>query len=243
MNLLCCVFTGLFGATDPYHLIAFKEDPDSRPQLEAGDDVVPSVLLPTQGRQSPARFKRDAKSTLSGGTGRSSQLQTYFSELKEMALLVDVDSEFQDITEAHVRFQRDEQPSNVPSALRSTMPSLRKLVKPAEWEKLRSKAVKFSERGLLDPTLQPRVLKHMTLQLPGHSGWVLAEEAALTRFPNKGAERKVWLHLKRFRPEKSPRGPSDGDIFPSTLRSRQSRQTDGQGTENAVATGENAREV
>lgn len=99
------------------------------------------------------------------------------------------------------------------------------------------------ERGLLDPTLQPRVLKHMTLQLPGHSGWVLAEEAALTRFPNKGAERKVWLHLKRFRPEKSPRGPSDGDIFPSTLRSRQSRQTDGQGTENAVATGENAREV
>ena len=232
---------------------------------------------------------------LSGSTGRSSQLR-FCDELREMALLVDVDSELQDVTEVHVRFQRGEQPSSdLPSALRSTMPCLRKLVKPSEWEKVRSKARRFTEtrqdiystcchvrhlfwgalvesfrttvkkeawsihvlrrsptsrpfhyicdyhclsrvslynhfqsrsreeRSFLDPTLQSRVLKQMTLQLPGHSGWLVAE-ATFTRFLNEGSlpGRKVWLHLEGFRPEKFQPKPllTETCIQDTGLRSR-----------------------
>ncbi|CAK9057996.1 Reverse transcriptase domain-containing protein [Durusdinium trenchii] len=213
---------GLFGAQDPYHLIAFKEDPESRPQPEAADDAVPSVLLP-QCHVEPRSLHAESRSMLSGSTGRSSQLR-FCDELREMALLVDVDSELQDVTEVHVRFQRGEQPSSdLPSALRSTMPCLRKLVKPSEWEKVRSKARRFTERSFLDPTLQSRVLKQMTLQLPGHSGWLVAE-ATFTRFLNEGSlpGRKVWLHLEGFRPEKFQPKPllTETCIQDTGLRSR-----------------------
>lgn len=50
----------------------------------------------------------------------------------------------------------------------------------------------------------------MTVQLPGGHvpSWVMAEEAAFTRFPNEEfSGRKVWLHLKRFRSPRAPREP------------------------------------
>ena len=135
---------GIFGAHDLYHLLAFKEDPESRPQPEAGGDAVPSVLLPTWNPSDNAQSRRDSKSMLSESTGRSSQLP-FCAELKEMSLLLDVDSELQDVIEAHLHFERDQQPRDLPSALHSTMPSLRKLVKPTDWEKVRSKAITFVE--------------------------------------------------------------------------------------------------
>ena len=317
---------GLFGAQDPYHLIAFKEDPESRPQPEAADDAVPSVLLP-QCHVEPRSLHAESRSMLSGSTGRSSQLR-FCDELREMALLVDVDSELQDVTEVHVRFQRGEQPSSdLPSALRSTMPCLRKLVKPSEWEKVRSKAMRFTEthrqlpgppepgvvnemsplasagitlnisfgffwgalvesfrstvltcmvnsrvktesnkssiplhvsfiivypasyslivytdkesnrsmifhfqsrsceeRSLLDPTIQSRVLKQMTLRLPGHSGWLVAEQAAFKRFSNENVQgKKVWLHMMGFRPERLLRpGPLSSDAGGLRFRARPS---------------------
>ena len=263
---------------------------------------------------------------LSGSTGKSYQLP-YCAELKEMTLLVDVDSELQDVTEAHVRFQRDEPPSDLPAALQSTMPSLRKLVKPTDWEKVRSKAMRFTEthrqlpgppepgvvnemsplasagitlnisfgffwgalvesfrstvltcmvnsrvktesnkssiplhvsfiivypasyslivytdkesnrsmifhfqsrsceeRSLLDPTIQSRVLKQMTLRLPGHSGWLVAEQAAFKRFSNENVQgKKVWLHMMGFRPERLLRpGPLSSDAGGLRFRARPS---------------------
>ncbi|CAK9058246.1 Uncharacterized protein SCF082_LOCUS31087 [Durusdinium trenchii] len=216
---------GLFGTNDPYHLIAFKEDPESRPQPEAGKDAVPSVLLPTlnEGQSHARSLHADSRSMLSGSTGKSYQLP-YCAELKEMTLLVDVDSELQDVTEAHVRFQRDEPPSDLPAALQSTMPSLRKLVKPTDWEKVRSKAMRFTERSLLDPTIQSRVLKQMTLRLPGHSGWLVAEQAAFKRFSNENVQgKKVWLHMMGFRPERLLRpGPLSSDAGGLRFRARPS---------------------
>lgn len=108
---------------------------------------MPSVLLPTwnQGHTHVRPQRVDSKSLVSASTGGSAPLQTFCAELKEMALLVDVDSHLQDVTEAHLRFERNEQPKDLPAALQSTMPNLRKLVKPSEFEKVRSKAVKFTE--------------------------------------------------------------------------------------------------
>ncbi|CAK8996585.1 unnamed protein product [Durusdinium trenchii] len=219
---------GIFGAHDLYHLLAFKEDPESRPQPEAGGDAVPSVLLPTWNPSDNAQSRRDSKSMLSESTGRSSQLP-FCAELKEMSLLLDVDSELQDVIEAHLHFERDQQPRDLPSALHSTMPSLRKLVKPTDWEKVRSKAITFVERALRDPNLHPRVLKQMTWQLP-HSCRVIAEEAAFKSFPNEEfpGKKLVWLHLKGFQPEKSHWRPfgltgiqdTGSSGMPLTLRSR-----------------------
>lgn len=135
---------GLFGADEPYHLIAFKEDPESRPQPEAGEDAVPSVLLHTNPGSHGLRKSRADSNSMSGSTGRS-QEEAFCTELKEMTLLLDVDSELLDVLEVHLGFQRDERPNDLPSALQSTMPSLRKLVKPTDWEKIRSAALKFTE--------------------------------------------------------------------------------------------------
>lgn len=40
-----------------------------------------------------------------------------------------------------------EEPYDLPSALRSSMPSLRRLVKPTDWEQVRSKVARFAEKS------------------------------------------------------------------------------------------------
>ena len=109
---------GLFGSRDPYHLIAFKEDSEvPRAIPDAQEDQVPSQLvnlwrLPRSenGAQSLASA-RSVTSTLSSqdsaSTGRSSCVQV-LTEMKEMTLLVDTDTELHDVQEAHIKFQRDE---------------------------------------------------------------------------------------------------------------------------------------
>ncbi|CAK8995072.1 unnamed protein product [Durusdinium trenchii] len=198
---------GLFGAQEPYHLIAFKEDPESRPQPDADEDSLPMELVNTWPKTG------DVASLGSESTGRSEsgEGRRICSELREMTLLVDTQSELQDVKEAHLRFERDAfQPGDVASALQSGMPSLRKLVKITEWEKVRVSTVKFAQHAMLDPELQPRVMKQLTLQLPGCRR-VTAEEASLKRCQQAGL---VWLHLTGLHPQKllkrSERSPGDG---------------------------------
>ena len=138
---------GLFGAREPYHLIAFKEDPESRPLPEAPDDAVPQELLPSatsvSGRQPATR----TTSLVSGSTGRSSMAE-FCSELKDLTLLVDTETELHDVVQAHLKFQRGDVGNVLPdgttdlsSELQSSMPSLRKLIKPTAWEDMRSLAL------------------------------------------------------------------------------------------------------
>ncbi|CAK9103660.1 Uncharacterized protein SCF082_LOCUS48411 [Durusdinium trenchii] len=196
---------GLFGSSDPYHLIlgmlkkriAFKEDSEPRPLPEAEEDTVPSILLNKW------------------GTGES---RAKGPELQEITMLVDVTTELQDtkdVQQVHLNFERifraeeeeGELRDDLVEGMQCGMPSfleficLRKLVKPTEWEKIRSSVVRFAEKAALDPYLQPKVLKRMTVHLPGQSGWLIAEEATLHRI--HGAQKKVWLYLKGFRPEKA----------------------------------------
>ena len=197
---------GLFGATEPYHLIAFKEDPESRPQPEAEEDAVPAQLLPTwniQNDQNDSPRPGSPPSMASQGA-RSSQHSVCFPELEEITLLLDVGTDFHDVDEAHVRFQRQEHPEDLASALQSSMPSLRKLVKPTEWEKLRSKAVNFAVRAADDPDIAPKEIRRMSLQLPDQ-GRIIPLQAHFKRF--RGGP-KVWLHMEGFRPERPPRQPS-----------------------------------
>ena len=200
---------GLFGAEEPYHIIAFKEDPESRPHPDAEEDAVPAVLLNNAARQNQVKVvTQDSKSMLSASSGHSSCFDACV-ELQQMTLLVDVDTELHDVQKAHLNFARPdeqaEQTADPPSALQSNMPCLRKLVKPTDWEKVRSSVVRYVDKALRDPTIPPQTLSKMTVKLPGHGGWLLVEEATVHQIPGS---KKIWLLLNGFRPEKARLVPS-----------------------------------
>ena len=188
---------GLYGAVEPHHLIAFKEDPEAQAPPEAKEDAVPEELLPWDSSRSPST--RDA--SLSSGSGRRTSLvglrtgsgrcpgkRPECPELRDMFLLVNVETELQDVQQVSdptalrsfsiqsivgdVRFSIFEKETqslrpflfsgpfllfgsqvelnfeHLPSALQSSMPSLRKLVRPTDWEKIRSRVVRFAETDL-----------------------------------------------------------------------------------------------
>ncbi|CAK9056137.1 unnamed protein product [Durusdinium trenchii] len=145
---------GLFGAKEPFHLIAFKEDLDSRTHPEAAEGAVPDALQLSGGgcaanaSRDPIGQQTDTASIRSASTSRSSSAPAAFLDLQEMFLLVDVDTELQDVQQVELNFKRQEEPLDVPSGLHSGMPSLRKLVKPMDWEKVRSKVSKFVEKSM-----------------------------------------------------------------------------------------------
>ncbi|CAK9018629.1 unnamed protein product [Durusdinium trenchii] len=213
---------GLFGSSTPYHLIAFKEDSEPRPLPEAEEDAVPSELVNAwaDGTRPDKRGALGASnSSVSGSTGKSSgiAIEEYCPELQEITMLVDVTTELQDVQQAHLNFERCADTGDLRLALQSSMPSLRKLVKPTDWEKIRSSVARFAEKALRDPDLQPKALRHMTVQLPGQSGWQIAEVATLHRI--QGAQ-KVWLYLKGLRPEKARRVPKLDGIQERGVRER-----------------------
>ena len=190
---------GLFRADEPYHLIAFKEDLDSRPQPEAGEDAIPEELLPTRSMPHPENLlHRNPASIVSRSSGNSSCVHHSIPELQEMTLLVDADTQLLDVQEAHLKFSRDTEPDDLASALQSSMPSLRKLVRPTDWDKVQYKVARFAAQAASNPAIQPKALKETILQLPDGSR-VKAKEAFLKRTVHA---QKVWLHLKEFHPEK-----------------------------------------
>ena len=177
----------LFGA-EAYHLIAFKEDVESRALPEAAEDAVPQELSWKTRR--PARAPHPA-SVVSEGPDQIG--------LQEMTLLLDVDSELQDVQQAHLKFRQREEGSQGSSPLLAAMPSLSKLVKESEWEKIRSSVQRFVDKALRDPNIPPKELRKMTVQLAGQSGWFSVDEAFLHHI--RGANHKVWLQLTGFHPE------------------------------------------
>lgn len=91
---------------------------------------------------------------------------------------------------------------DVPTALHSSMPSLRKLVKPTDWERVRSRVVRFAEKAWRDPSRPHSMqMNPMTIQLPGLTGWFSVDEAGLHHHHGE----KLWLHLRGFRPQKPRR--------------------------------------
>eukprot|EP00913_Durusdinium_trenchii_P011797 g11079.t1 len=111
----------------------------------------------------PIGQQTDTASIRSASTSRSSSAPAAFLDLQEMFLLVDVDTELQDVQQVELNFKRQEEPLDVPSGLHSGMPSLRKLVKPMDWEKVRSKVSKFVEKSMRgDVEVQGKSMNPMT---------------------------------------------------------------------------------
>eukprot|EP00913_Durusdinium_trenchii_P034592 g32362.t1 len=194
---------GLFGVEEASHLIAFKEDPEPRPPKAAQDGAVPAALLPAgampgmwHGRGRPW----DVSSVWSGSTGRSSAVHVGDVALqeradREMFLLVDADTELQDVEQVEVNFKRHEE-LDLPTALHSGMPSLRKLVQPMDWEKVRSRVSRFVEKSLRDEkdlqrfAVEPLIFSRQLCEPPPHFGLSLAPWCLLSHSSTSSSLRR-----------------------------------------------------
>ncbi|CAK9056266.1 unnamed protein product [Durusdinium trenchii] len=80
---------GLFGAKEPFHLIAFKEDLDSRTHPEAAEGAVPDALQLSGGgcaanaSRDPIGQQTDTASIRSASTSRSSSAPAAFLDLQD----------------------------------------------------------------------------------------------------------------------------------------------------------------
>ncbi len=115
----------------------------------------------------------------------------------------DVNTEFQDILEVHVKFQREDC-EDIASELRSSMPTLRKVVRPMDWQSICEKVMSFADKAFWNPDLQPRHLrKGLAVRIPDDRQYFLAKEASIRAVAGKECGSMVWLHLASFGPEKS----------------------------------------
>lgn len=185
---------GLHGSDKPLHLIAFKEDLELRAQTDAQEDAPPQ-LLPNLGGDPGSTSSLRSLGPSSSRMGESRSFLPGVPELREMALLVDVNTESQDVVKAHLRFRRrkDEPPES-----KSSMPSMKKMVVPAEWPNLKAKVAEFADKAFWTPNLPPQDLK---LALPIHfpdDRLVLAKQVYLKSITGEESGSKVWIGLTGF---------------------------------------------
>ncbi|CAK9036085.1 Uncharacterized protein SCF082_LOCUS21578 [Durusdinium trenchii] len=133
------------------HVLALREDSDTRaPREDHEPDREPQPLpqmIPRMSSEngperlcgavlevSPPAAKSDQKSEEETMSQKSSlSLLQSFPELQDMTLCVDTSSNWFDVEQAHLSFMRQPQSSHL------SMPSLRRLIRPSEWETVRSK--------------------------------------------------------------------------------------------------------
>mmetsp|Transcript_18425 Transcript_18425/g.37956 ORF Transcript_18425/g.37956 Transcript_18425/m.37956 type:complete len:597 (-) Transcript_18425:229-2019(-) len=128
----------LFGADHPYHLLAISEDSESRNPPALAKDIPDMARI----RERSERLKSRTASS-SGSSASGSSVWEPLPELAGMMLLVDGSSPFLDIEQAHLSFERrvgDEE-------LESSMPCLRKVCRPTDWESIRKKIDRFAASG------------------------------------------------------------------------------------------------
>lgn len=190
---------GLYGDSNPFHLIAFKEDSECRVQPEAAGPS-PSI--------SAESFSR-AKDTTTEASQRSvsslSSASNQAPELKQMALLVDVNTELQDVLEVHMNFQHGEASLSAPtSTTPSGMPSLRRMVRPTDWPRVCSKVIKFADVAFWTPNLKPHEFsKPLAVRFSIHGmldEYALAQRASIQQVPGTESGSKVWIYLSNFAP-------------------------------------------
>eukprot|EP00438_Fugacium_kawagutii_P002692 Skav218901 [mRNA] locus=scaffold328:354613:355968:- [translate_table: standard] len=138
------------------HLLALREDSEAKTSFLAPAVSVKSPesnlrkrAMPLQSLPSTSAGSSDSEvSTASSQKSATSMLQNV-SELVDMTLCVDATTNRFDIEQAHLSFQRQPQSSD------SSMPSLRRLVRPTDWETVRSKLKKVTDpTGSKDLRLQ-----------------------------------------------------------------------------------------
>ena len=178
----------LFG--DMHHLIAFREDVETRPLPEALEDVDVALLEQlAAARDMPAGAPSDTSRKLGSRCSDDLAAACMFSSfpaLSEMTLLVDTSTLQCDITQAHLKYR--------PSEL-SCMPSLRKLTLPVEWETVRSRLSRYA-RKVQQGRTEPKSFEGMRLRmLEDPRRLLVANTARLMPLEKQVGPPLLWLHI------------------------------------------------
>lgn len=184
----------LFGKA--HHLVAFREDSESRLQQE----VEPGGVVPTLPLDASPRRARSARSNSSCGSQATALLQIC-KELQEMTLMIDANTQLLDVEQAHLSFLRESQDGD------ASMPSLRRLVQPTDWGSVRDELTEFAQRQSELPVGDREVLK-TKLRLRDAKRCVQARRVEVSAFSPPGvnangeAPLKLHMHLSRLKPVK-----------------------------------------
>lgn len=155
----------LFGE-ETYHLVALREDCDSRlapPEAfaEAAPDSTPALpQIEEKGTKTAGVGSSVARSDRSVPQVSSNSLIQICPELQEMTLLVDASTPLLDVEQAHLSFVRrgDE--------FDCSMPSLRRIVRPTDWGTVRSDLREFAlTAGSMQSAAQQKDVLKMKLRL------------------------------------------------------------------------------
>jgi len=123
------------------HLIALREDSDLQSQLEVQEsELLPHAPTAPSMNGWSARPARSVPSDSSISQVSASSMLQICSELKEMTLLVDPTTPLLDVLQAHLSFAPD-------SDRDSSMPCLRKIVRPTDWGTIRKELKSFAVRA------------------------------------------------------------------------------------------------
>ncbi|CAE7398335.1 unnamed protein product [Symbiodinium natans] len=138
---------------ETYHLIALREDSDSRSLLEvvgADEDVTPAHTASSDRRS--LRTPRSVNQT-DGSVSQvsSNSVLQICREVKEMTLLVDATTPLLDVDQAHLSFARRSDSDD------SSMPSLRRLIQPTDWGTVHDRLVNFAQSARSQDNLQMKL--------------------------------------------------------------------------------------
>ncbi|CAJ1383012.1 unnamed protein product [Effrenium voratum] len=166
---------GLMGAEHPYHLLALKED------SEANLPEVEPVPLDLGTRKAKGRCR-------SSGSSRSSRSRCRSGPLEEMTLMLNMNTAHYEVEQAHLSFKSV-----------AETPTLRKLVRPTDWETIRENLAQ-----IFSAKVKPKTLSNVRLRYPGSSGYLLAQKVKVSVHTSHAGS-KLRLHFQDFAQETSER--------------------------------------
>ncbi|CAK9036084.1 unnamed protein product [Durusdinium trenchii] len=163
------------GKDGALHLLALREDAEAQREPPQCEEPHPRLPVSPQ-----SNAEADSLSESMSQNSSGSLLQS-FPELSDMTLCVDTSSRWFDVEQAHLSFVRQPQSSDM------SMPSLRRLVRPTDWETVRSKLKEVAEGGESE-TLRLRLLDDAKRSL-------IAQVQVSAYRPPRGSEDGVKLCL------------------------------------------------
>lgn len=189
----------LLGEEKPYHLLAIREDVESRHHPECADVAnVPEVSsnwekLPGLSLLRCATAGGSHCSSVGSSSGASSAWQPV-PELSQVMLMVDAVSPQLEVEQAHLSFLR-----GADSKASSALPALRELIRPTEWETVRGEVeqlMRSDENGRLH-------LRHVRFRLPDAKEYFVAERVEIS-MAGDSSKPQLLLHLEDFAKESRP---------------------------------------
>ncbi|CAE7666997.1 unnamed protein product [Symbiodinium sp. CCMP2592] len=171
----------LYGSHDPYHLIAWKEDAESREQpMQARQEVAcPSTTLRQLTRPAAAH-------EASPPCGALTEL---FSQMADVSLLVDTATMHYSTRQVNLRFPcRFYSPQTHP-------PHLRSMVLPTEWPTIQHELARYAQDQQETYAIQPRPLPALRCRTgQASSRYRVAQKVEISAHRST----KVWIRLGNF---------------------------------------------